>query len=501
MKNLCRLVTLFLVLILLPVCAFASGGQDLKIALATDFLTWDSHNYRAGVDKVIHNFVYDTLVELNKENQPIPRLATSWKQLTPTSWEFSLQKNVKFSDGTPFDAKAAKFNLERCATAPRGSGIAGVISDVEIKDDYTIIVNLKTSYGGLLSNLASPIVSMLSPAAVEKAGKDFSSAVPVGTGQYVMTEWIPNNRVVLQRKDSYWGPKIAFDTITFRIIPEESTRLMALKNKEVHMIENVPPHEAVVLESAKDLKLLKMPRGRSVWLGMNVTYGPLQNIKVREAIGMAINKEEIVKYILEDMAIPADTFIPECIQQGLQRYPIPVDPERAKKLLAEAGYPNGFEIQLYTSEARYLRDKQVAEVMQQQLKKIGVNAKVNVMEWGSFLAALGRHEGQLFQVGWGFVTGADPTQALRQTMETGNTFNYSNYSNKEMDDLIARLEAESDMQKKIDYMNQINKKLIVDDKVIIPLYHMYSIYGALANLEGVFITPMELIDLSTAKLK
>lgn len=494
-------VLLFLLYLCVHSYVAEASNFDLKIALATDTLTWDSHNYRAGIDPTIHNFVYDTLVTLDKDNNPLPRLAVAWKQLDSKSWEFVLREGVKFNDGTPFNAEVAKYNLERCAKAPRGSGFAGVIDNVQIMDEYKIKVNLKYPYSGLLNNLASPVISMLSPNAIKKAGKSFNSAKPVGTGQYELIEWIPNNRVVLKSKQDYWGVKTPFETIMFRIIPEESTRLMALKNKEVHLIENVPPHEAVLLETSDDLQLLKMPRGRSVWLGMNVTYGPLQDIKVREAISLAINKDDIVKFILENMAITANTFIPECIQKGLATYPSVVDIKRAKELLAEAGYANGFDITLTTPEARYLRDKQVSEVIQQQLKKIGINVQVNVMEWGSFLSSLGRHEGQLFLVGWGFMTGAEPTQALRQTMETGNAFNYSNYSNKDFDNLLSELEAESEKNKRIELMNQINQMLIVQDRVIIPLYHMYSIYGAVKELKGVFLSPMELIDLSEAKLQ
>lgn len=494
-------LSVFLVFLVLSAaaCALAAARPDtLRVALATDMLTWDPHNYRTGQDSTMHNFVYETLVAHDRNNEPVPKLAVKWEKLDTQRWRFFLREGVRFTDGTAFDAEAAKISLERCSQAPRGSGFLGFIENVEVEGPHTIVINLKYPYGGILHNLSSPVSSIVSSKLIADQGEKLSSAVPAGTGPYKLKEWVPNNRVEFERNAGYWGQPPEIGNLRFSIIPEESTRLMALKGGEVHMIENLPPHEIEGIRSDKRFDVIMMPRARTVWLGMNYKSGPTADRRVREAISMAIDRDAIVDYVLEGVGIPAETFIPYCIFADQEKYPARNDLQAAKKLLEEAGYKDGFTVNFWTPEARYLKDKQVAEVIQQQLSKIGIRTNISVMEFGSYLAALGRHEGELFIIGWGFMT-CEPTQALKQTMETGNAFNYSDYSEKDFDELLRAAEGESDPAGMKGLLDRINKKLIVDDSTVAMLYHMNFVFGATSALEGVYLTPNELIDLSEAR--
>ncbi|MCL5046612.1 MAG: ABC transporter substrate-binding protein [Actinobacteria bacterium] len=477
----------------------ADKPKVLRVSLASDVLTFDPHNYRAGTDVMLQNFIYETLVTYDKDMKIVPKLAVSWKQIDPKKWEFKLRDGVQFQDGTPFDANAVKISLERASKAPRGSGFVGFVDKVDVVDKSTVVINLKTQFGPILNNLANPVASIISPDALQKYG-DQITRNPVGTGPYKLVQWTPNEKAALEKNPKYWGKAPQIDRLEFKPIPEESTRLMALKSGEVDAIENPAPHEIANLKKDPNFQVIMTPRARNVWLGFNVKDKTLQNKKLREAIAHAVDRSAIVKSVLEDMGREArDGFIPPELVKTDPPIRFDYDVAKAKALMAEAGYANGLELNLWTPNDRYLRDRQVAEVIQQQLKQIGINAKITVMEWGSYLAALGRHEQQLYLIGWGFMTG-EPSQAMRQTLFTGNAFNYTNYSDKTFDDLLGKAEQEPDPGKRQAIYQQMQQKILAEDVVAVPLYYMYNTFAVSKKVQGFYLTPIELIDVSEATI-
>ncbi|MCR4397730.1 MAG: ABC transporter substrate-binding protein [Firmicutes bacterium] len=472
----------------------------LRISIAAEHLTFDPHNYKAGPDVVAQALIIETLVGRDKDGNRVPKLATSWKMLDPKKWEFKLREGVKFTDGTPFDGKAVKVSLERSSKAPRGSGFVGFVESVDVVDPLTVVLNLKTPFGPILDNLSDPVAGIVSPAALEKYGDDISKN-PVGTGPFKLLEWIPGDRTVFVANTEYWGKKPALDKVIMRAIPEESTRLMALKSGETDLIENPAPHEVPNLKKDPNFTVIQTPRARNVWLGMNIKDKILSNKKVRQAIALAVDEETIVSSVLEGMGRVADNgFIPPEVVKLSPAPSYEYNPTKAKQLLAEAGYPNGLTLNLWTPENRYLRDKQVCEVIAQQLQQVGINCKITVMEWGSYLAACGRHEQQLYLMGWGFMTG-EPAQALRQTLSTGNTFNYTQYSDPEFDELLAKAEQEADKVKRASYYQRMAEMIQTRDFAVVPLYYMYNSYASTSKVKGVYLTPNELIDLSEATIE
>jgi len=475
----------------------AGIDKQLNIALSSDMLTFDSANYLCGQDAVTQNWVYETLVAYDEEMNIVPKLATDWEYVDAKSIKFNLRSGVFFTDGEPFNAEAVKVCLERTAKAPRGSGFAGWIESVEVVDDLTCIIHMTTEYAPALNNLCHIVTGIMSPKAIAELGDEGLVTTPVGTGPYKLVDWVPNDHVDFTYNDNYWGELPPIGNIHLVIIPEESTRLMALQTGDVDLIENPPAQEAQALENNPDTKLILDTRSRNVNLQCTYTAGPLQDVRVRKAIQCAVNAEEIVEGVLEGLARPADHgYIPPEIVTGAT-IDVGYDPEQAKALLAEAGYADGLTLELWTPEARYFRDVQVIEVIQQQLLAVGIKTNITVFEWATYLGKLTNHEAELFLMGWGFMTG-EASQALRQTMFSGNAFNYSNYSNPKFDELLAQAEVTVDMDERDAIYTEINELICLEDAVVKPLYYMYNIYGCRSNVSGVRITANEMIDISKA---
>ncbi len=472
----------------------ASAKENvLRLGVGVDATTLDPHNYKGGVDLLVDFLIYDTLVAFDVNLKLIPGLATSWENLDDTTWRFKLRQGVKFQDGTPFNAQAAKINLDRMRQAPRGKPYYGMIDAVTIEDDYTIIVKTKTASAPFLTNLCEAVGGMVSPKAIEQYGENLGTH-PVGTGRFELESWRPKEKLVLKRNENYWGEKAKLDRFVLRPIPEEGTRDMAFASGEIDVISDPLPHRIARYKADKNVKVLTAPSTRTVWIGFNASDKVLKNVKLRQAIGYAINRDEIVEYIVENLALNAQAIIPPIIMKPKTPHNFPFDPAKAKKLLAEAGYPDGLTLNLWTCEGRYLKDRQIAEAVQAQLAKVGIKTKLQVMEWGAYLDALFRHEQQLYVIGWGFNAG-NPDSALRSCFHSGSKFNFSAYEDPQINALLDKAVATLDAGKRYELYETIQEKLI-DDAALVPIYHKLEFYAASAKVKDFYPHPMELIDIS-----
>lgn len=498
MKRMAQIVFLsFLVLALLTLSGLsrpAMGEKNvLKIGVGIDVTGLDPHNYRATTDLLVTKLICETLVEFDLNMKVVPGLATSWERLDDTTWRFKLRKGVKFHDGTPFDAKAAKISLDRAKDAPRAQNYVGFVASTAIEDDYTIVVKSKRPFANFLGNLCSPVGGFISPKAIETYKDDIASH-PVGTGRFKLKEWRPKERLVLVRNDNYWGKKVKLNECIIIPIPEEGTRAMAFESVEIDVIMDPLPHRIGEYKANKNINVITGPASRMVWVGFNPQDKVLSNINLRRAIAHAINRDEIVEHVMEGLGINAQEIIPPIIMKSKKKYNFNYDPERAKKLLIEAGYPNGLELNLWTPEGRYLKDRQIAEAVQAQLARIGIKVKIQVMEWGAYVDAVFRHEQQLYIVGWGFGAG-DPDAALRACFYSTSKFNWSNYRNPEMDRLLDRAISTLDPKQRENLYNEI-QQLLIDDVALVPIYHKLNIYATNKRVKKFYPHPMELIDIS-----
>ena len=448
--------------------------------------------------------VFNMLVESDENLNPQPALATSWKAIDDTTWEFKLREGVKFHDGSEFTAKDVVFSIKRIPNVPNSptpfTGTVRSIVDMQVVDPYTI--RFKTD--GVNPDLPNQLteVTIVSEKAVENATTaDFNSGkAAVGTGPYKFVEYVSGDRLVLERNDDYWGEKPAWNKVTFKIITDDAARVAALLSGDVDVIDFVPPLQAAALESNSAVQVYARPSDRIIYMFINVekdvapfmtdakgnplSNNPLRDKKVRQAIAHGINREAICSHVMQNLAFPASQTIP----RGWYGYnedikPLAYDPAQAKKLLAEAGYPDGFGLTIHGPSDRYVNDAKVCQAMGQMLAKMGIKVKVDTMPKAVYFTKLGPPDTEFSfgLLGWGNApVGTDGVVGLMHSFnkETGlGQYNAGGYSNPEFDKLVEASMKTVDPAKREELVKQASA-LAMDDIALIPLYTQSTIVAA-----------------------
>ena len=470
----------------------AATRSELRIAVGTDAETFDPHNYRSGYDLLLHDLITDTLVGADKNMKPVPRLAVSWQQTNNVTWRFRLRQGVKFHDGTPFNAEAVKINFERNAKALKGARFYGEIQEVRVIDASTVDFVLKRPFAPFFLNLTMPVGGMISPEQLAK-GIDPTKTL-MGTGPFKLAEWVPNDRVVLVRNPDYWGKAPKLERVVFRRIREESTRHLALLRREVDASVDPPAHQLKGLRDSLIFDVIIEPQARVLWLGFNFKDGVLKDKRVREAVALAVDRKAIVEQVLEGVPREADVGVlpPELLAtRPPLRFASNLD--RARQLLAQAGYAGGLRVTIWTPHGRYFGDKTIAEVLQAQLARIGVTATVRVMEYGAFVDAVARHEQQLWIIGWAFTP--HPDAMLRGVFHSRSAANWTAYNNPEFDRLLEEAVAITDPARVAQAYWNI-QKVLMDDVALVPIYYAVNVYAVNKKVHNFRTHPLELLDLS-----
>lgn len=472
----------------------------LRIGMATDVMSFDLANYVASNDLVSGWWVYDTLVRFNEEGGFNPCLAESWEQTGDTQWKFNLRKDAYFTDGTQVNAEAVKFCLERASVTARAAAYAGFIAGVDVVDEFTIILNTKKPYAATLNNLSSPINCIFSPTAYNaNGGKDNGGDAwmvnnPVGSGPYKLVDFVINDHSAYEINETYWGEKPAIDRIEVSVIPEESTRLIALQQGEVDLIYAPSPNEFTNIENDPNLTMIRSPRARTVYLGLNAASDALKDANLRYAIQLAIDPDTIIDTILEgsQRKIDGNGLLPVEVCKATARIEIGYNPEKAKEVLAQSSY-KGEPIQFWSPENRYMRDSQVAQVIQQQLADVGINAALEIVEFGTLTSSLGAGGNVMCLYGWGFTT-MEPFTGTNQLLSSGSVFNYYGFKDPESDALMEQASQMTDKDAMAQAYTEIQIKALIDNHCILPIYYMNNSYASTAKLTGIWIMPNELID-------
>ena len=365
-------------------------GGTFIIGVEKDEPSLDPLFAQAGVaTDTVQNAVYETLVVFDFDMKKIlPRLAESYEQIDDVTYVFKIRQGVKFHDGTPLDAYAVKKSFDRILTtqSPRQSQLE-MVERVEVVDNYTVKFILKHPSPDFLPSLAWG-TGIVSPTAVEKYGKDFGTAAAVGTGPFKFVEWVKGDHILLERNDEYWGTKPYLDKVLIRIIPEASVRALELERGGIHAAQ-LSPSDATRLKDSKTIDIIVGPAPRVIMLSINMnsttqSTPALLDKRVRQAISYAINRQALVDSVEEGYAIVGVGIISPALgafwNPSLQLYPPTGDIAKAKKLLTEAGYPDGFETTLLNFFPWGLP---VATVLQNQLEKVGIKLKINNMEFGA----------------------------------------------------------------------------------------------------------------------
>jgi peptide/nickel transport system substrate-binding protein len=439
----------------------------LQVVTTVDADTFDPHAWISSDTYWIGYQIFEQLVTLDYE----PMLATSWENPDKLTWIFHLKKNVEFTNGDSFDASTVKFNLERMLDPQTKSvyrGLLEPIESVESMDKNTVKVKTKTPFAVFLAVLS--LTPMVSPKAVKDLGKEFSRR-PIGTGPFVFKEWVPMERTVLEANMAYYGTKPKVKTVIWRPIAEASTRIVELRTGKAHLINKVPPELAGEISGEG----LRVVRKRSFWrmgIKLNIAKPPFDNVKVRQAFNYAADKESLIKNILYGAGyIASDHLGPDREGYNPDLKPYRHDPSLSRKLLAEAGYPNGVDIEILTPIGRYLKDKEIVEAVSYQVKDAGFNMKVVAVEWGMFLRTYRNHNG--------FFMGIDnPTHRafFNDGYSPGKAFSWMGYQNEEFNKLYEEAGATFDVQKRKAIYQKMDK-IFWEEPPYLYMYYAQDIYG------------------------
>jgi len=488
---------LWLSLLFVALCPLAAGAAPagrVVIAQGVDPTTLDMMNQQETPATVIGKHIFDTLVERDQDLKIVPALAAELPKLvSPTVWEVKLRKGVKFHNGEDFNAESVKFSLERVKSGLRGSSSFAPVDRVEIVDPYTVRVHTKKPWPIFTNAMTFGSAAMYPPK--EYAGKDTAaiSRSPIGTGPYRFVRWSKDEEIVLEANAGYWRGAPKIKTVVFRPIPDDAVRVAALQNGEVDVAVNIPPHLAPVIEKHPKVFLSTAPSIRTIQL-MFYTHqfdekhklvgpyqGPTADKRVRQAITYAIDADEIIKGVLDGKAMRVATMLtPLHFGFDAALKPVKQDLARVKKLLAEAGHPNGLEITLNGPQGRYVRDKEVAEAVAGQLTKAGIKTTLRTHEFVTYLNSMVyvHKAGPVWLIGWGTPT-IDAETVYVPLFRSGNIL--ANYHNADFDRMVDEAQTIMDEKKRLEQYHRINR-LWIEDAAAVPLYQQLDLYGASRRL-------------------
>jgi peptide/nickel transport system substrate-binding protein len=440
MKRIRTLLALLLVVTLgLAACTTTPAPtvalrDKLVVGMGADAVSLDPHRSNDQSSSRVRGQIYETLIAQDDSLNLIPGLAESWTQVDDLTFEFKLKQGVVFHDGSSFTAADVKFTFDRAVQSPDIGFIMNPIASTEVVDDFTVRLTTKFPFAPMLASLAHPAAAILSKAVVVD-GYDFE--MPIGTGPFKFVERVVGDSLTLARFDDYHGTKAVTPTVVFRVIPDNASRTIELETGGIDIAYDIAPGDVARVGSNPDLNLVRDPNLSMTYIGFNFQKAPFDNAKVRQAINLALDMDAIVEVVMRGVGAPAFGPIgPNVFGANTDLEPYPFDVEKAKALMVEAGFPDGFETTLWTNENQIRMD--IAEIAQNQLAAIGIKVTVQVLEWGAYLAATAAGEHDMFILGWTTVT-ADADYGLFplfHSSQFGGPGNRTYYSNPRVDELL-----------------------------------------------------------------
>jgi len=455
----------------------ATNKDTLVIGLDDDPPQLDPHLSSAAVDRQVFQSLFNKLIDIDEKLEFVPELAKTW-EISPDgkTYTFTLEEDVLFHDGTPFNAEAVKFNFERMLNpdfgSPRKSEI-DLVDQVNVVSEYEVEVVLKESYAPFLSVLTDRAGMMVSPKASEELGEDFSNK-PVGTGPYKFEDRVVQDRVELVRFEDYWGEKPTIEKVVIKPFTDSNVRVTNLVSGDLDMVNKVAFKDLKTLEENKSITLLEQAPIGYQGIYFNIEQKPFDNKKVRQAINAAIDREAIAKVVFHGGVEPAVSPFPSASWAGSKEEVPKADLELAKKLLDESGVNDvSFSMKIVPKP----EEQQTAQMIQTMLKEIGVEMKIEQVEFGTLLEQLASGEFQAGRLGWSGRIDPDGNVSGRVTTDGPN--NYSNYSNEELDRIIAKARTLNDREERAELYQQVTD-ILWEDMPYAYLYHEKD-YKAMKN--------------------
>ena len=493
----------------LPMHTIASGGT-LIFGRGGDSIGLDPGHEMDGESFKVCDNIYDTLVQYKTENTELePGLAEAWESSEDgLTWTFHLRRGVTFHDGTPFNAEAVRFSLNRQhePTHPYHNvggaygywietGLAELVDKISAPDEFTVEIRIKKPYAPFIYTMAMTAFAIVSPTAAQKWGDDFTNH-PVGTGPFKFVRWDRNDKIVLAANETYWNGRPRLDRLIFRAIPDNAVRFIKLQNGSLHAIQFPNPDDLAQIRDDDSLELIAKP-GMSVgYLAMNMDKPPFGNHKVRLAINHAINKSAIIEHLYQGTGIPAKNPIPPTLwgyDDTIEDYDY--NPEKAKQLLVEAGYPDGFETTLWALPVPrpYIPDgRALAEVLQSDLRRIGITAKIVTFDWGTYLEKTKHGEHDMALLGW-FADFGDPDNflyyLLSKTAAQKPAGNIAFYRSDEMQAVLDKARATTNREERVALYQQA-QAIFHRDVPWVPIAHAQQILVINKKVKNLNLHPL-----------
>lgn len=519
-----------------------SSGGDLVASYASDASSLDPAGQNDLPSDQRRNVIYEGLFYLDEDLNPQPRLVTDYEQTDNTTWVFNLREDVKFHDGTDFNADAVKASFERItdpAVASARANIFEMISEINVIDDYTIEIVTEYPFAPFLNYLAHDGAGIVSKEVIDEdyqnaidqseqditleefyelraaggeeyeaiandIGNDTGAIIeqkPVGTGYMQFQSRTPGEEIVVERFDDYWDEPAKLDTITFKVVVENASRIAELESGQSHFIQGFDNGQWERIESHPEMETYPVFNLSNEYIGMNTQEGPLSDKRVRQAIAHMVDKEEI----MEGIYFGVGREMKGAIQEEILGYnedleDLDYDPERAKALLEEAGYEDGFDLTVMTNDSPERVD--LAVLMQEKLNEIGINLEIEQLEWGAYLEAVSNGEHDLFILGWPNPVG-DPDQSfwpLVHSSMQGASGNRSFYENEEVDNLLEQGRQEQDEAKREEIYQRVDE-ILIEDQPFVSIRQAQSANAARTEVQGLEISNFNKPDFRNVTLE
>ncbi|MBX5186227.1 ABC transporter substrate-binding protein [Rhizobium sp. NZLR5] len=472
----------------------------LTIGMSTTPTTLDPHEDSSAPNNATSRHIWDSLINLTGTSANAPELATEWKVVDPTHWEFKLRKGVKFHDGSEFNADDVIASLLRARDKPSQSFASYTrnIVNVTATDPYTIVVETKVPDPILLNSVSR--IRIISADCKEAPVQDFDNGkCAIGTGAYSFVSYSPGSNLTLKRNDSYFAGPSHRSNVTLRFLPDDGARLASLLSNEIDIVETLPADGMARVEASDNLQVINGLSSRFVYLGLDVSRdvspfvkaadgsdldkNPLKDEQVRRAMLMSINRPAIVDRVMQKNGTVADQFV----DQGYAGYSEKVekvgyDPAAAKALLAEAGYPDGFSLTLHGPSGRYVKDAEVLQAVGQMFTRIGIKSKVEVLPWSMYSEAYSKGAYSTYFGSWGVNTGetTNPTVALVATRDekkgTGR-YNGGGVSDPQIDEVLAKASSTLDEAARAPLLQELSIETF-NNLWLLPMHYENVVLGA-----------------------
>ncbi len=481
-------------------------AADLRIALASEVTSLDPHYFNVAANNNIAWHVFDALTRVDENARLVPGLAESWRAVDATTWEFKLRKGIRFHDGAELTAEDVVFSLERPATIANSPGsfvpFTRQLVQVRAPDRYTVVLKTERPYAMVPYDVNS--IFIVSRRAARRAGtEEFNSGrAAVGTGPYRLARFARGDRVELVRHDAHWEGRPAWDKVIFRMVPNNAARTAALLAGDVDLIEQIPPADVVKLRANGAVHLAQKVSWRTIFFhleqgldrvpsitgadGRPLDRNPLKDVRVRRAISKAINRQAIAERVMEGLALPAGNLVsPGVFGHAADLKPEIHDPEGAKKLLAAAGFPDGFGLVVHAPNDRYVNDDRVAQAVAQMLARVGIRARVTTLPFSVYVSKARNREFAFAMLGWGSYSGDLALRSLVATFDAAKgygTWNWGRYSDPRLDALTERALATVDPTAR-EPIAQDAMRAAMASLAVIPLHHQIATWAMRRDLD------------------